>query len=609
VFRLLLVCFFLLAALAAAQSVPSTVSGTVITDDGVPLPNVSVRWNQQGQSFAVATDSLGKFSFDFSEAGMRKLQFEHPSTVVTGIYDATLSENASIDLSVVLHRDDGSGGNDSWSIKRQYGKPPAMISAERLISLESMNAQPGTESLWSFLNMSEPSVVADRFDISGMHSYRQLLLGVRGSSWTQNQALVNGIAITNPSGEGMLAFPDMSAMDSVIYSVGTSSTKYTGPGGHIDLISKVGTAQPHGQVRMAFQSGALQNANVIGRYREFGFTESDERWKHFFNGGFQLGGPLGQSRWTYFTAISARDAEKRIRNHPLPVSGAVLQETFNAAGAWSSQDRLIFHSSMQQRRDPQAEASPQVTRDSSVRQTQTYRQAQGIWTHAFSSGDLLDVRAGAAISHLNSRFQPGVTGQSEEDLFPGYVVDSVFPRLLKDGELYDMMRNTRRGPAPLVTSSDTDVWEAAVNYSAVRNVLGVDHRVSSGVSFNHSFVAQRDDAMDGLNLLFFYQSPYAVRMLNTPSRTHDRIRQGELYVSDTFSLSRLSFSAGASADVSQGANLLQSGQSVNQVRWVNVGANLGAALQVTERRPLGRASCGRTHLRSPHNECVERRQP
>jgi hypothetical protein len=517
---------------------------------------------------------------------MRTLRFEHPSTLVTGTYDATLYENSSVDLSVVLHRNDVSGTGDSWSIKKQPGKSPVIVSAERVISVETMNAQPGTESLWSFLSMTESSVVADRFDISGLHSYHQLLIGVRGSSWTQNQSLVNGMTITDPSGEGMLAFPDMSAMESVVYSIGKSPTRHTGPGAHIDLIPKFGTAEPHGEARLSFQAGALQNTNVIGRYRDFGFTDSDERWKHFVNGGFQLEGPLGSSGWTYFTALSARDAEKRIRNHPLPVSGAVLQETVNVAGEWSPQDRLMFHSSMQQRREPQAEASPQVTRDSSIRQFQAYRQGQGVWTHLLPSGDVLDVRAGAAISHLNARIQSGATGQSEEDLFPGYEVDAIFPRLLREGELYGMLNNTRRGPAPLVTPADTAVWEASLNYSAIRDVWGMNHRITSGASFNHSSVAQENEAVDGVNLLFFYQAPYSVRLLNTPSRTRDRIRQVELYAVDTFSLSRLSFSAGVSADISEGSNLLQSGQSVNRVTWSNVGGDFGAAFQVTERRPL-----------------------
>ena len=579
--------FFFIGVISAfGQSQSSRVSGIVSTDDGNPLPNVSVRWSQQGESLFVVTDAWGRFSFDLAEPGIRTLRFQHISTPIAGGYDAMLHEGSFIDLSVVLNRNAASGGVDLWSIKQRYGQSPAVDSSERVISIESMNFQPGTESLWSFLNMTEPSVVTDRFDISGMHSYRQLRLGVRGSSLTQNQGFVNGMTITHPAGEGLLGFPDLSAMETVVYSIGNSRTRHTGPGAHIELIPKTGSRETHGQARVLFQSGALQSSNLTQRYRDFGLSESDERWKRFLNGGFQLGSALGRSRWTYFTALSVRDAEKWIRNHRSPVSGTLGQETLNLVGELSPQNRLTIYSSLQQRREPQAEASPQVTRDSSINQYQTYRQVQGIWTHTKSSGDVWEVRGGAAISHLNGRFQDNVTGQSEEDLYPGYLVEGIFPRLLRDGEAYEMVSNTRRGPAPLVTSFDSGVWEGSANYSMVRQVLGGSHRISTGASLRYASLTERNDAMEGVNLLFFYQQPYSVRLLTTPVQTRDRVRQVELHGSDKFSLSRFSFNFGISADFSEGASSLASGQSVNRITWFNVGGNVGTAFQVTHRRPL-----------------------
>src|SRR5574339_243531 len=91
---------------ALAQSVSSTVSGIVATDNGQPLPSVSIRWNQQGQSVVVSTDAAGRFSFEFAEPGIRTLRFEHASTIATGSYDAVLHEDSAIDLSVTLHRNE-----------------------------------------------------------------------------------------------------------------------------------------------------------------------------------------------------------------------------------------------------------------------------------------------------------------------------------------------------------------------------------------------------------------------------------------------------------------------------------------------------------------------
>src|SRR5205814_570992 len=134
---------------------------------------------------------------------------------------------------------------------------------------------------------------------------------------------------------------------------------------------KSGGREPHGQAQMFFQSGALQNVNVTARERTFGITESDERWKHFINGGFQLGGPVTR-RWTYFTATSGRDLKKWVRNQSLPVSGGVGQQSFNLAGALSPIDRVTFYTSVQEQKDAQAGASSQITRQSSIHQYQDY---------------------------------------------------------------------------------------------------------------------------------------------------------------------------------------------------------------------------------------------
>lgn len=576
---------FVAAAPVLAQQRTSAVTGSVVTDDGRPIPDVRVHWTQLGRPLFIATDDDGRFHFDSAEIGSQKLTFEHVSEASSVSYIAELRADAVLDLSVVFSRQ-GNRGEGRWSIREKTEGAPDSAAPGRVISAEDLNALPNTEALWSFLNFTEPSVVADRFDISGMHSHRQLLIGVRGSSWRQNQTIQSGMTVSHPAGEGALVFPDLSTMENIVYSVGRSSNRHTGPGAHLELVPKLGGDELHGQTRLFVQGGALQDTNVIERFREFGITESDERWKHFVNGGFQLGGPLASSGWTYFTALSVRDAEKWIRNYDSPVSGTVAQETFNLAGEWSPRDRFAFYGAMQQRHEPQADASPQVTFDSSVRQFQTYRQAQAVWTRALSSG-VLQARFGRAGSKLDADFQRNAAGQSEEDLFPGYVVDGVFPRSLRnDTEVFEMISNTRRGPAPLIAPFDAGVWEASATYATAFDRQGFRHHVSAGANYRHASFTQRNDVMGDVNLLFFQESPYAVRLLNTPVQTRDRIRQVALHASDNVTISRVSLTFGLNTDFSGGSSSLSDGRSANALGWTNVGGRVGMAFRMTTRRPL-----------------------
>lgn len=582
------IILLLVAAMPARAQYPtSTISGTVRTEEGKPVADTRIQWIQHGHPITLLTDAIGGFCYYFVEPGRRILSFEHSSTSEAGRYEALINPGALLHLTVVLHDGAGDGsGSAYWEVEKQVIEVQDVWQPERVLTARQIESLPSAEHLWSFLNQTEPSVVADRYDISGMNSQRQLLLGVRGSSWTQNQASLNGLTVTHPSGDGMLAFPDMTAMEAIIYSVGDSQTRHTGSGAHLALIPKSGERELHGQAQFFFQSGALQNTNPTTRYRFFGITESDERWCHFVNGGVQLGSPVRNSPWSYFGSISVRDLEKHIRNHPLPVSGDVRQETFNLSGQLSPRNQVGFYGSAQQLHDPQAGSSPQITRESSIDQRQAYQALQGAWTRYLSPKSLLDTRFGWTHGNVESQFQPGAQGQSREDLFPGYALLGL-PNSPSPWSMVEMLSNTRRGPAPLAISSGAGSFEGSAIYSTVRKGLwDTSQRLSIGADYHRMSLTQRYSAINGVNLLFFEGAPNSVRILNTPAHTRDQIGQLELHASDSLSLRRLTLTVRASLDSSQGRNLLSSGQCANALRWTNLAGRFGAAYQVLNRHPL-----------------------
>lgn len=533
------------------------------------------------------TDSAGRFRYYFATPGVQSIRFEHDSVLEAGSYEGTVNPGSSLELRVVLTPPSLSS-SETWRIEPRVNRSLDLSSPERFLSESYVQSLPSSGHVWSFLNLTEPSVVTDYYDASGFNSGRQFLLGVRGSSWSQNQGVVNGQSITHPSGDGMLVFPDMSSMEAIVYAVGDSPNRHTGPGAHIEFIPKVGQRVPHGQAQFFFQGGALQNVNVNDRERSYLIMQSDERWKYFLNGGFQLGGPVGKQSWTYFTSISARGYEKWIRNNePLPVSGALAQETVNLSGQISPKDRLSFYGSTQQRYEPQAEASPQVTRESSIDQRQQYYFGQAAWTRSLSYRSLLDARFGVARSNLRSSFQQDARGESTEDLFAGYVIDGFYPRLPPPGAVYEWLNNTRRGPAPLITSFGAQSTEGSVAFSTAREGFWrSNHRLSAGASYHRLSLAESKASVDNVNLLIFEEFPNSLRLLNTPTTTRNRVGQFEFYGSEIVSFSRLSFTFGVSIDSSKGSSLLRSNQAVNAVRWWNAGGKFGAAFQLMDRHPF-----------------------
>src|SRR5262249_43936901 len=146
-------------------------------------------------------------------------RFKHESVAEVAVYEAKVGIGASMNLVVVLNTDDN-GTSSAWSIENRDARSPDVSTPERFLTESYIQSLPNSDHIWSFLNQTEPSVVTDRYDPAGLDSSRPFLLGVRGSSWTQNQGLVNGQTISHPSGDGMLAFPDMTVWEGIIYSVG-----------------------------------------------------------------------------------------------------------------------------------------------------------------------------------------------------------------------------------------------------------------------------------------------------------------------------------------------------------------------------------------------------
>jgi hypothetical protein len=581
-YRLALFIMALSAASAPLLAQYSTISGYVFVWDGKSSSDdVRIEWMQNGRLMTLTPDSNGFFYINFVPPGRYLFDFNRLSTGEHGRHEAIIGQSDYLAMDVKF--------TSQGPIIALISSPHAELDAwpsERTLTENTLESLPETSNLWSFFSNTEGSVVTDWYDVAGMHSYRQMLIGVHGSSWTQNQATLNGVPINHPAGEGMLFLPDLSTMESVTYSIGGSPTVNTSPGAHFSMISKTGESQLHGEAYSFLQCGALQNNNLTEHYRFFGITEPDERWKHYLNGGFQLSGPMGKLPWTYFGAISARDISKRIRNQTLPVTSNVVQESLNFSGRLSTKDQLGIYWSGQWLHEPQANASPQITRDSSLHRTHNYQSVQSSWTRFVSPDSHLEARWGVALGKVDSRFQKGVNGQSRENLFPGYGLwnQPDTPYLL---DLVAMMSNTMTGPAPMAVLSDSSSLDASVLYSLDRKgYLNSYHQASFGASFHRGSITQDYAAMDAVNLLFFNGAPDSVRLLNTPAHTRDRMYWFDFHGSERLSIRRLSVALGASATISRGASLLQSDQTANVLGWTNASVRIGVAYKVMDKHPL-----------------------
>ncbi|MBI1984018.1 MAG: hypothetical protein HYS61_07460, partial [Acidobacteria bacterium] len=417
-----------------------------------------------------------------------------------------------------------------------------------------------------------------------MHSDETMLFGSRGGSWSQNRVIWNGFNLTRADGAGTLLLPDLSSVESVTYDAVPEGASL--PGAELLLQPRFGGSALHGQAHLLFQSGALQNVNVTLRQRSFGITESDERYRHFAQGNVQLGGPFS-SGWTYYGAVSRQQAEKWIRNHPLPVTNALTTGTANLMGDVSPRDRLGLAWLGQYWHQPQGGASAQVAREATRDTTRTVQGLQGFWTHTVSSRSLLDARAAFFIGTIDAALQPGTDQPSRVDLFPSSVDIPLVPSAEGGRPIVALLNDVFTGAAPRAIAGRDRRLEALLGFQTLRNGPGRStHRLSFGVNAEWLQTRERAHAFQNINLRFFRGEPDSVQLFKeAEARNHSTHARG--YAADNISMGALTFNLSSQASWTRASNLSADGPRRNPSGdgWAGAGGQAGVGYRIGYRYP------------------------
>lgn len=562
------------------QALPATVelSGIVLGAGLGPLANVTVELTSGKLRLIQTTGPDGRFYFCCLPAGEFKITFRHEQASGTGELDLTLSpqgrHRVTADLEIAR--------TGEWGVREDTSLEVGKGTSTRTYTRKNVELLPSTLHLWSLVTHTEVSATAERFDLAGMHSDETMLLGSRGGSWSQNRIEWNGFNLTSTDGARTLLLPDLSTVESVTYDA--IPRGISPPGTELALEPRVGSSTLHGEAHILFQSGALQNVNVTPRLRSFGITESDERFRHFAQVNVQLGGPLS-SGWTCFGAVSRQQAEKWIRNHPLPVSNALTTGTFNLMGDVSPQNRLGLAWVGQEWHQPQAGASPQVALEATRDTTRTFQGLQGSWTRTISPQSLLDARAALFVGNLDAALRPGTNQPSRVELFPSFVDIPLVPSAEGGRPIVGLLNNVFTGAAPLAIASRDRRLQALLGFQTYRTGPGRSaHRLSLGVDAEWLQTQEQASALQNINLRFFRGEPDSVQDFDgTETRITSTHTRG--YAAEHISMGALTFSFSGQASWTRGHNLRIAGPRSSLLSWVSAGGQAGVGYRIGHRYP------------------------
>jgi hypothetical protein len=190
---------------------------------------------------------------------------------------------------------------------------------------------PASGTVWSPLETQEPTAILDRIEGAGLYRGEPGRFSLRGSSWTQNVFLLDGVDLTDglPGGEPLIA-PDLGAVQEPEVASTLLPASQGGPGAVLRLVLPAPTQSWKGTVGFMGSGAGLQS-----RVDEQG-PPAVARFGSLADASAQVSGPLGRTVGALF-ALRLADVSRLERGQP----GARRARLASATGqiVWTPGDR------------------------------------------------------------------------------------------------------------------------------------------------------------------------------------------------------------------------------------------------------------------------------
>ncbi len=281
----LLLC---MAGPAAAQLQTGDLYGTVVGEDGSPLPGATVTVEGIGSPKILVTDERGEFRALGLYPGTYKVTAELQGHSTLEYPDIGVRVGGKTSIEITL----SSAVQDVITVT---GEAPLLderkLNTGASIPAEDLDKLPTARDPWSLLSQA-PGVLVDRFNLGGNESGQQSTFLGLGASSTENVFAVDGVVLTDMNAVGASAtYFDFGAFEEVQFTVSSADVTIATAGVTINQVTKRGTNEWRGQARYLRTDGEWQSdpevliedpitiGNEIDAVEEYGADIGGPLWK------------------------------------------------------------------------------------------------------------------------------------------------------------------------------------------------------------------------------------------------------------------------------------------------------------------------------------------
>jgi outer membrane receptor protein involved in Fe transport len=289
--RILLFCAFLLLItnLAQAQRLTGAIRGDVKDDSGAPLPGVNVTVSGEtimGGSQLAVTDADGGYRFPALPPGTYKLSFSLEGFQPVAYDDVRIVLGTTVEQNVIMNL---SKVSEEMVITGETPLiDPTKAGHSTNYTQEYLENTPIARfTFFDFVQMA-PGSAPMRFDNTAFsHS-------ILGSNTNENAYQMDGTDLTSSLTGAAWPFPNTDIIEEIeILDIGAPAEYGNYQGAVVNVVTKSGGNEFHGDANIFFQSDGLTGENAIIDGIPF---HRDQ----YVDGTFQIGGPIVKDRiWVF----------------------------------------------------------------------------------------------------------------------------------------------------------------------------------------------------------------------------------------------------------------------------------------------------------------------
>jgi hypothetical protein len=541
--RKYVIYFLLLLVLAyrpitAQVAVTGNISGVVTDPSGAVLPGASI--TVSGPSLLspkhVLAQSGGVYLVELLPPGTYKIECVHPGFkgyVQNGIV-LTAGFTATANISLPL-----GASSDTVDVEANPTVDVKGSSSPTTFDYSLLQNIPSGRDPWSTLSQT-PGVTSTNVDVGGTQSYQQSSMSVHGSKTSEQVYSFNGLNLTAPAGTASATgfYVDYDTFQEIQVVTDAAPPEVSIGGTYMNMVTKSGGNQIHGQGSIYYQTAALQAA--VNQPIFNGAPVSPQVGSPFDMARdieFNMGAPIIKNKlWAYggyrlyflkqrlLSVLDTNHNPGTDVNHQTNITYRTdyqlnSKNTINAQWLYNSQNRFFRRST----------SYSYVDQIAAWQQIEPEYILEGQWIYTITPNLLLDTRGGYLHEHFPERYEPGVAPTTYS------VADSTLSTLK-----YAAQDN-------YLNLEDSYRYASALSY--FKTGLSGSHNFKIGGEYSHNTNGTYYNVNNNEDLYLNNNIPYQVQIYDTPLDGISKYRSFALFAQDQWSIGRkLTLNFGARFD-------------------------------------------------------------